>query len=632
MKNNLHSFQQDLTAGKIFYFAGSGISLPSRLPSVEDILDASIRHFLPTRSINADNREWLIRDVQPEAFYGTLLDVFDGDHSCLGFWKSLHPAHWSTGVTCRPNLVHLTIVKYSSRAGQPIFTTNFDTMFEQACDAFNLPYRVLLPKDDPPSTVESGTVLICKVHGSISDPITGLFSTSSLHTTMADITSFNPKWCSYIAQHMKSSAICFVGYSGRDVDYFPQIRSAIPSAPNLQPYWFDRFGNGGPVAAKTFANAKSCNARLIDKYPSEVFPDLWGEVFPDSPEPHLGDSTGNIKTVLEALSKSVPQLPVCEDLFWLRLLESQGRCNDAWHLSNELLAQCDDLSLDPEASLKLHETAMNMAREKAKFSTYRRRARTLLRVSRKLPLLSAARIDAATNARIQITSSFQMEIPTGLGTSRDFLDLTILLLVMTRFRTDILRGSLILTLFSRRIRPATRRTLDEARIREAALYVGLCSQSPALKHLLKARLIRYLNTIYSRAYRDGNFSSLVGASKYLFRLTGDAIHKNSGNEIARLAGDVSAQSIFQRDYSIVKAHATDAIQGLQESVIIAHQNGNTLNEIKARIAILWLLPPDDDRAKRQWRKIRCLSGEVESWNLQRSFRKLESRFGSHLND
>ena len=622
MSHALDLFTEDIRSGKVFFFVGSGVSLQSRLPSVDELLGATMDHFLPTISQNHNEREWVLEKVQPEAFYGVLLEIFRGDLSCLGFWAALHPGHWAGKLECLPNLVHAIIVKSAYEAGMPVFTTNFDTMLESACEKLGLPYRVFLPEMVPPApTDRAQEVLICKVHGSVQHPSTGAFSPESLRTTMTGIASFNPRWVEYLSACMRKGHICFLGYSGRDVDYFPQICETVVKGA-LTPYWFDRFGTGSTAQA-TLTNAETCGARKIESFPSEVFPDIWPRVFSGS-IPSLRDSTGDLQQVLNDLEQQMPKMPVCEDLLWLRILESQGRCAEAWELANDLLARIDSLGLDLPAKIQLYESSMNMARERARFTTYRKRARQLLKMTHGLKLGSPARANTALNARVQITSSFQMEISNGIGLNPDVIDAALLLYVMLRFRIDIIRGDLSIRIHPRNA-SASRFILEETRVREAAIYVRLCSLSHNLGKLIQPPLLKRLRGIAERAYHDGNTSSRVGAAKYLFRLTGDSREKGIGDAIAGLSGDISARTILQRDESRSQPDPTIALQGYRESAENAQLNGNPLNEIKIRLAILTMLPPGAE-ARREWARVSSLLDEVESWNLQRAFTKLKDRF------
>ncbi len=633
-KSNLECFVEDLKDGRVFFFAGSGVSLGSKMPSVTDILGATVDHFLPNVCKDLKERGKLLQEMQPEAFYGVLLGVYDGDMSCLDFWRALHPDSWGGHLRCLPNLVHLMIVRSAYETGLPVFTTNFDTMFEEACEQQSLPYRVYPPDDSPPGDVRNpGKVAICKVHGSVQNPGAVSFSPNSLRTTMRGISSFNTPWVEFLEACMKEAHICFGGYSGRDADYFPQVRLFVSQGAKT-PYWFDRFPDdaakasadaGKSVVDETLRNAKACRARRIDQFPSDVFPGLWGPVFGDAP-PCVEPSSGDVKAVLDAIAKRMGSSRAPEELLWLRVLESRGLCERAWTLAQRLLQERDRLRLDLRKTTQLFESATNMARERALFTTYRKLARKTLRLAEKFDRRSPGRAGAVLNARIQVTSSYQMEVPSHLGVRPDILDLGLLAYVMLRFRIGILRAEL-----GSRVKPELHRShsfvLEEARVREAAIYVGLCQMSGTLGRLLKPRVLKRLHQIERRAYREGNTASRIGALKYLARLDDDPQHGQTAKTVADLSGDVSARSIVERDEALRGRNARGSGDNLKQAIKHAVDNGNPLNEIKARLAKLGK-EDSDEKWDEHWSRVCELMDKVESWNLKRTFRRVKSKLQS----
>ena len=127
---NLSAAVALLQGGKMFFFAGSGISYDSNLPSASDILRNTAHVLLPPMS--DAQKEAITSRIQPENFYEIILGVTNEQES-LHLWSSLHSGTQRRfGSGAQPNLAHFFIVEHSAKYGWPIFTTNFDCMFESA--------------------------------------------------------------------------------------------------------------------------------------------------------------------------------------------------------------------------------------------------------------------------------------------------------------------------------------------------------------------------------------------------------------------------------------------------------------------------------------------------------------------
>ena len=192
---NIEFVIDSLIAGELFFFAGSGISYASNLPSAYAVLEHTTNAFLPVTITDKEKID-ICNTIQPEVFYESIIGM---THSfeCLSIWRSLYRTEQEKHcVQCVPNFSHLFIVKYSYKNSLPIITTNFDSMFEQACVLLNIKYRIVLPTESP-SDLEANKLSICKVHGSIQDDI-GNYSPHTLWTTMTQITKINTKWIKYI--------------------------------------------------------------------------------------------------------------------------------------------------------------------------------------------------------------------------------------------------------------------------------------------------------------------------------------------------------------------------------------------------------------------------------------------------
>ncbi|HAF62788.1 MAG TPA: hypothetical protein DCK95_10760 [Anaerolineaceae bacterium] len=123
-------FVEQYNKGGLMFFAGSGICYDSNLPSASSILLHTANVFFPKR-ISRERKESICSSIQPEVFYEILLNL-TRSIDCLKIWRVLLDSeqdHYK--INCQPNIVHYFTVDYSLRFNLPIFTTNFDTMFEK---------------------------------------------------------------------------------------------------------------------------------------------------------------------------------------------------------------------------------------------------------------------------------------------------------------------------------------------------------------------------------------------------------------------------------------------------------------------------------------------------------------------
>lgn len=274
MDNSITLLNQ-LNEGQVFFFAGSGISYLSHMPSAGKILYKTTEIVLPQDKEYKAAREMIILSendyiIQPEIFYETLLYVMNS-YDALALWKSFSPEYLkSFDFFTIPNINHLFIVDYSVKHEIPIFTTNFDCLFEEAAKELGYRCEVLIPgttaeKDAIQAFLKgftkSETAYIFKLHGSVL--LNDTESLETLHTTMVSITKINYPVINLIEALCKKKHITFVGYSGRDIDYYPEIKKRSLS---LLPFWIDQFSD-----VITKQNCEYINAMPVFVYPNEIF-------------------------------------------------------------------------------------------------------------------------------------------------------------------------------------------------------------------------------------------------------------------------------------------------------------------------------------------------------------------------
>jgi hypothetical protein len=327
----IRKFVDSLNNGKIFFFAGSGISYDSNLPSAYAVLEHTANVFLPA-GIRDEEKKEICSTIQPEVFYESIISI-TRSLECLDIWRSLHKSAQNKHcVECIPKFSHLFIVQYSSQHDVPIITTNFDSMFEQACDLLGIKYRVVLPEESPPTKSppdrEDKPLFICKVHGSIQDN-KGDYWPDSLVTTMTQITKVKTKWIEYINALMADKHLCFVGYSGRDIDFFPFIAEISKTEKVQKIIWVNRFDGDYSDNA-----SKSCGAIRVCLWPSELFKYIYISKMVkfelrQLPTEQLTNDAGNMKKLLSSLEKSLTEKQLLTDeekeLLYCVLLAKLGK-------------------------------------------------------------------------------------------------------------------------------------------------------------------------------------------------------------------------------------------------------------------------------------------------------------------
>lgn len=570
---------------KVFFFVGSGISLKSGLPSVWDILSRTCQKWIP--EIWEDPyKKRILETVQPELFYSILLECNCGNTDCLGMWSSFHSQKWAKtagGVyTPVPSIEHLFIAAYSQIAQVPIFTTNYDTMLEKACDMLGIPNKTLIFSDSPPtgyyrktsqnlSFPKAKMVYICKVHGDI-DYNKNEFDPNALKTTMAEITKRNDQWLRFLFRLLDKKSICFGGYSGRDIDYYPFIKEYISSNPAPSAFWMEERD------PETIRNAEALGAMVIKSYPDKFFESTYAELFQGTPfadqikdilgkskfeaKNHKDKFLGCIQAEIQGCSGT---MTAWHDLFWMIFSKRTGNPSDAHSYANKLSAPTAYKSLMPQHQIMVLDTIMKANREQAKFRTYRKNAWELFFLSKKLNNRTET-----YNAILQIIGSYQMEIPHHLCFKIPLRMSKIGMMLLVRLGYAALNTYFsVLKVFNHMIYNDNIHLIQECLVRTFAIDTALALKFP----ILKAPVCWRLKKLYNSAYTAGNFTTIIGTCKYLSRLLPEdpRNYKNIGESYAKIVSEKSAFSILTR--------------GTDESLKAAEENSNPLNKIKTYLKI-----------------------------------------------
>lgn len=675
MKNILteEELKRLLKEGEIFFFAGSGISYASNLPTAFDIVSRTLKRLLPGFESKNERKQFVVGNkagerpmLQPELFYSILLEACHGNNRCLDMWKCIHRVSWEgKSYDAAPNLVHYFIAAYSYINRLPIFTVNYDDMFEEACKKMKICYEVLSSEEDLEKTLDMSKLMICKLHGDINKmSLEDGLNIAHFRTTMDGITKLSISWLSYLNNWIcdKQKTICFVGYSGQDVDYYPQLKRII-SAKKLKAVWFTKEKLISNDIGRI--NADKINAIIYPDYPSEVFPKICSSVFSCvrfskhmAKISKIDDSDKDTKQrVLEAYLNgfmetcpSGASLGIDEEITWLLLMLRTDHFVEAWHT----IVQLEEHDLDPIWISFVKDARMMLERSFAKFSSYGRHARRNLWRCRIEKIWRYARrekgerikicIKSEWNAHVQLISSWQMKIPTRLSFEVPWTlqryDLVLLVKFLfyrmnrffqhgsSRFRTSE-------TLYGKLLYSALQESdilIEECKLRALAIDVSLAKINldkykinktllRYLKHIqceFKSNLINKLLDLKRKTERDGNYTTLIGAMGYLNEL----YSKNDILEIDILEMDDVQKSVgMTQQYSLIARmlRTVDPNEALKKAI----QCGIVLDIIKALLAKknkFGILCPKDEELL-----IRSMD-QVDSASLQLAFSYIRRRY------
>lgn len=130
-----------------------------------------------------------------------------------------------------PTLAHLSAVQKF----RIIVTTNFDMLFERACEKLNLSYRVFTSSDHE-CGVDPDSVTIYKIDGTISAPETMILTMGQRSSVASNFYFWDA-----IARHLMEKPVAVVGHSIRDeasqglLERRDKSRKGLYVAPNIDP-------------------------------------------------------------------------------------------------------------------------------------------------------------------------------------------------------------------------------------------------------------------------------------------------------------------------------------------------------------------------------------------------------------
>ncbi|MCG7536806.1 SIR2 family protein [Pseudoalteromonas sp. OOF1S-7] len=582
---------EKLKSGEVFFFAGSGISYASNLPSAYAVLEHTVNALLP-ENLAAEEKSNICKSIQPEVFYESVIGMTQ-TYESLNIWKSLYKgAQANHQVECEPNLAHLFIAEYSNRNRLPIITTNFDSMFEQAAEALGVKYRVFLPSDAPPCLDEE-LLCICKVHGSIQDH-QGEYSPQSLWMTMTQITAVNTKWIEYISGVMERKHLCFVGYSGRDIDLFPYLSEAPVKRAAKRIVWVNRFD--GDYSDNL---SRACNALRINLWPSELFElSLSALAMSEFRAKKANqDHENRVAALLTYLETDLIQknlLSVYEKaLMYCILLAKLGKYRKAYECALDL--ECNKLTYltRPSSKRLLLLTCARLSHEISRYESCRAYAKQVLNTLKNKP---EPDVNAELQARCLVSESLRMEIPNDMYfiQRKTFKDYLYILYVVGHFAYSSITNRIAIRaggLAYSRLNAETQHELIEHHIRFTAIIQSvLGSPQRGWNNFVKSYLGHKWEDIREMSYRSGYSAGIANAGKFKYRLDPTEKAKAESANIYSLTSSATGAELLIRNEAdkLLREKQYDKCRHkFLEYADMAKMSGNTLNEIKGIIGFAY---------------------------------------------
>ncbi|MDQ3956591.1 MAG: SIR2 family protein [Actinomycetota bacterium] len=128
----------------------------------------------------------------------------------------------------QPNAVHHACASLL-KDGAKTWTTNYDTLLEEACDDLGRRAAVWTPPAPQPPHYD-----IAKPHGSLRARVKGVWSAdpslSLVFETTHLLADLPAEWADALVHNATGRGIVLVGYSGADVDMAPHLKQAIDAA------------------------------------------------------------------------------------------------------------------------------------------------------------------------------------------------------------------------------------------------------------------------------------------------------------------------------------------------------------------------------------------------------------------
>jgi hypothetical protein len=236
-KDPSYLFQEAITTPgkKMAFFVGAGISVGSGLPNFKDFSKDLISSIGPL-GWDSKEIEMICDNLRPEVLIQAIQQVL-GD-GILDFFG------WLDTGTANPNHHFLAL---ALKNGHCVFTTNVDTLIEQACEQLGASWHLTVDKDDYDKVITPGdrpqidfSSRLFKLHGSIASHENGLAKYESIRFALDQV------GLGLIGAQRETLTSClsnydfvFLGYSGNDhFSVLPVLKEEDPKIRAKKTYWF----------------------------------------------------------------------------------------------------------------------------------------------------------------------------------------------------------------------------------------------------------------------------------------------------------------------------------------------------------------------------------------------------------
>ncbi|NMC58235.1 MAG: hypothetical protein GYA51_02390 [Candidatus Methanofastidiosa archaeon] len=603
MKNE-QNFINCFKKGKIFFFAGSGICYDSNLPSAKLLLDYTSDVFLPKNYSN----EFILNRLQPELFYESII-YLTKTYDCLKLWSILHDdVQNKYNLKCFPNIVHLIIVDYSFRKKIPIITTNFDVLFEKACDYLKIDYEVCLPTDKPSNIVDN-KLKICKIHGSIQSGVK--YTPESLFTTMTDITKINIEWIDFILNLMKSLHICFVGYSGKDLDIFPHINEN--SMNREEAFWINKFDNDNSNRA-----SREINALRIEDYPKDFFVKNCGDL--RIPSNILSYRIAKInsnkkKYVLEELKKELEEKVSFNQQSKILLhcicLKNISLYNNSYKKILKLVKKNESIKSRKKKLPIEHEIIMllfcaRLSHETSQNISIKKYAKEVVK---KVKINKINNPNFRIQARCLISESLRMRIPNDhfFPHPQKFKLFLMVLFTIFHFCFTSVNNYFDLWIHGNRFNKLDVATQQEMIEHDIRLLISL--QKVFIRKNSKKILIQIFCNLWHKienvCISYGYAGGIANTLRYRWRISSTNEIRNKAKNIYSIITYSTGHEILLKDEAGKFVEERKFIQSEKrfiELINIANKSGNALNEIKGILGLSFVILARKQKIPSKWKK------------------------------
>ncbi len=637
-----------ISRGEVFFFVGSGISYHSNIPSAGQVLYETAKCVLPTSEEYFEGNQRIIDtpleyNIQPEVFYETLINI-TGHTEVLGFWKSVAKTNFENhNLPYLSNLNHRFIVDYSFKNHLPIFTVNFDTLFESTCELFGITYEVIIPEigkhREYAKLIDENRdkLYIFKLHGSIE--IDGQYSLDTLCVTMTKISCPDLGIVKLIHELCTNKHITFLGYSGRDIDYFPKIKLL---SKEKRPYWLNpknQQGNG--LYEDTQKNCRHIDAVEINRMPIDFFSKIKNvKKNDDSSVDNL-----SLKNIFWQLSEDFKNDIKLTEEVKILLHSALNLKLSAYKYSYEILAKLAlNHNLPPRQHIILLLNLSGSCHALSKFETLGKLSRLVSKISLQDPTFKPFHI----NAQCNIAESNRMLIANIEGEFDLFSTLKTIVLffwIAVRIRRPVNKLKKIFPLLNSEEIRAIHVSIEH-RIRFLAIIQG--GLLPLSRKLVEYNLIflsagikKKLEKLWEKLNKSstkyGYSEGVANVVKYITRVDFDRRFINEGERIFDLTKSTTGKELLKKNHAEYyfslannSKDESDKIANLEQArinYITFYQGGinnhNYLNAVKGLLGLANtnVLLGKQPLTQQEYQLFQNSIGKVEGKSWKKLFKK-----------